>query len=103
MLFQPMKIFVSAAFACSLLGVLKVIFDVVAYGIRAGTFSWSFLFQPVLSTSAVLMLLVGFQLLLIGMLADGVLRRISQRSAPLEPSHGIAVLSGTMAADDTER
>jgi glycosyltransferase involved in cell wall biosynthesis len=90
MLFQPMKIFVPAAFFCIIAGIAKVCLDVVAYFWRTNTFDVSILFQPVLSTSAILLLLVGFQLLLIGMLADGVLRRIAQRNAPLEPSHGVA-------------
>lgn len=91
MLFQPMRVFVPAAFLCGFLGLLKVGFDIFAYGLRTGTFGWSLLYQPVLSISAILLLLVGFQLLLIGMLADGLLRRISQHNGPLEPSHAVVV------------
>jgi glycosyltransferase involved in cell wall biosynthesis len=92
MLFQPMKIFVPLALACMSLGVFKVIFDIVSYIPRTGEFSWSFLFQPVLSTSAILLLLVGLQLLLIGMVADGALRRIAQHNGPLLRSHGVRVI-----------
>ncbi|HZQ09193.1 MAG TPA: glycosyltransferase family 2 protein [Anaerolineae bacterium] len=95
MLFQPMKIFVPLALACVGLGVLKVIFDILSIYPRMGTFSWSFLFQPVLSTSAILLLLVGLQLLLIGMVADGALRRIAQHNGPLVPSHGVQVFEAT--------
>jgi hypothetical protein len=42
-----------------------------------------------LSVSAVLLLLVGLQILLIGMVADGVLRRIGQGNRGLAPSHAI--------------
>jgi len=92
MLFQPMKIFVPLALACAGLGALKVLFDILSYIPRTGEFSWSFLFQPVLSTSAVLLLIVGLQLLLIGMVADGALRRIAQHNGPLVPSHGVRVV-----------
>lgn len=92
MLFQPMKIFVPLAVACGVLGVAKVGFDVVSFIPRTGTFDWSFIYKPVLSTSSVLLLLVGLQLLLIGMVADGALRRIAQYTGRLEPSHGIQVL-----------
>ncbi len=92
MLFQPMKIFVPLALLCMSLGVLKVIFDLVSFIPRTGGLSWSFLFQPVLSTSAILLLLVGLQLLLIGMVADGALRRIAQHNGPLLASHGVRVV-----------
>lgn len=92
MLFQPMKIFVPLALACGGLGVLKILFDIVSFYPRTGSFSWSLIFQPVLSTSAVLLLIVGLQLLLIGMVADGALRRIAQHNGPLVPSHGIRVV-----------
>ena len=49
MLFQPMRVFVPAAFLCGFLGLLKVGFDIFAYGLRTGTFGWSLLYQPVLS------------------------------------------------------
>ncbi len=99
MLFQPMKIFVPLALTCGLLGVLKVVFDIVSIIPRTGSFDWSFIFKPVLSTSSILLLLVGLQLLLIGMVADGALRRIAQHNGPMAPSHGIRVLERT--AEDT--
>jgi glycosyltransferase involved in cell wall biosynthesis len=89
MLFQPLKVFTPLAFTCGLLGGLKVIYDIASVFPRAGRFDWSFLYQPVLSTSSILLLLVALQLLLIGMVADGVVRRIGQHSRPLAPSHGI--------------
>jgi glycosyltransferase involved in cell wall biosynthesis len=92
MLFQPMKIFVPLALTCAGLGVLKILFDIASYYPRTGHLDWSFLFQPILSTSAVLLLIVALQLLLIGMVADGALRRIAQHNGPLVPSHGIRVV-----------
>jgi hypothetical protein len=91
MLFQPLKIFVPLAALFGVFGLLKVALDVVGLFRRADHIDWSLVFQPTLSTSAILMLLVAFQLLLVGMVADGVLRRIAQRNAPLIPSHAIGV------------
>jgi glycosyltransferase involved in cell wall biosynthesis len=89
MLFQPLKVFAPLAFSCGLLGVLKVCFDIGALFPRAANLDWSLLYQPVLSTSAILLLLVALQLLLIGMVADGVVRRIGQHNRSLAPSHAI--------------
>ena len=89
MLFQPLKIFVPLALGAGLLGATKVAFDVVGLFARTTARGWSLLFQPVLSTSAILLLLLGFQLLLVGMVADAVLRRIAQRNRLLAPSHAV--------------
>ena len=92
MLFQPLRIFVPLAFSCGLLGVLKVVYDIVTLFPRASDVSWSLLYQPVLSTSAILLLLAGLQLLLIGMVADGLLRRLGQYNGPVAPSHAFSAL-----------
>lgn len=91
MLFQPLRIFVPLSLACTLLGTLKVLFDIAALFPRSGTASWSLLFQQVVSTSAILLLLAALQLLLVGMVADGVLRRIAQHQRPLVPSRAVPV------------
>ena len=87
MMFQPLRIFVPLAFSFGLLGVLKVIYDIITLIPRHSGLDWSLLYQPVISTSAILLLLVGFQLLMIGMVADGVVRRISQHNRPSAPSY----------------
>ncbi|HEX5418014.1 MAG TPA: glycosyltransferase family 2 protein, partial [Chloroflexota bacterium] len=92
MLFQPLKVFAPLAFACGALGALKVVYDVASFSLRTGNFNWSLLYQPVLSTSAILLLLVGLQLLLIGMLADGILRRIALQNGPIVESHAVKTL-----------
>jgi hypothetical protein len=89
MLFQPLKIFVPLALSCGALGMLKVVYDITSVFQRASASSWSLLVQPMISTSAILLLLVSLQLLLVGMMADGVLRRISQYNRPAVPSRGI--------------
>jgi glycosyltransferase involved in cell wall biosynthesis len=89
MLFQPLRVFIPLSFACGVLGVLKTLFDIVGLFERAPIWNWSLMFQPVLSTTAILLLLVGLQLLLIGMVADGLLHRIAQQSRPLAPSQAM--------------
>jgi glycosyltransferase involved in cell wall biosynthesis len=91
MLFQPLKVFAPLAIGCAGLGFMKVVFDVFALFERARTQSWSLVYQPVVSTSAILLLLVALQLLLVGMMADGVLRRMAQQRAPLIPSRAVRV------------
>jgi glycosyltransferase involved in cell wall biosynthesis len=91
MLFQPLKVFVPLAFLCGFLGSLKVIYDMATLFPRASTLDWSLFYQPVLSTSAILLLLVGLQLLLIGMVADGLLRRMNQHNRNMVPSQAIWV------------
>lgn len=98
MLFHPLRIFAPLAFLCGSLGILKVVYDVVSVFLRAGHFDWSLLYQPVLSTSAILFLLVGLQLLLIGMVADGVVRRIGQQNRSLTPSHAIRAIQSLPVA-----
>jgi glycosyltransferase involved in cell wall biosynthesis len=93
MLFNPLRVFVPLASLCGLLGMLKVVFDITLVFPRVKTFGWSnLLSQPVLSTSSLLLLLAALHLLLIGMVAEGLLRRISQQRR-LVPSHSISVSS----------
>lgn len=89
MLFQPLKIFAPLAFSCSLLGILKAIADIATVLSREPVWDLSLFQHPMLSVSAVLLLLVGLQILLIGMVADGVLRRIGQGNRDLVPSHAV--------------
>jgi glycosyltransferase involved in cell wall biosynthesis len=101
MLFQPLRIFVPLAVGFGLLGVLKVIYDIASYSLRTGTWDWSLLYQPVLSTSAILLLLVGLQVLFFAMLADGIIRRIALHNEPLVSSHAawLVDLPATVATD----
>jgi glycosyltransferase involved in cell wall biosynthesis len=89
MLFQPLRVFAPLSIFTGLMGVLKVAFDIMSVYPRTHRLGWSMLFEPVLSTSAILLLLVALQLLLIGMVADGVIRRIARHSTRLVPSQAI--------------
>jgi glycosyltransferase involved in cell wall biosynthesis len=91
MLFQPLKVFIPAALSFGGLGALKVIYDIATSPLRHPERDWSVLYTPVLSTSAILLLLIGLQFLLIGMVADGVVRRIALHSGPMASSRAVAV------------
>jgi glycosyltransferase involved in cell wall biosynthesis len=92
-LFEPMKIFVPVALALGGLGALKVLFDVLSFGPRTGSYGISLIFQPVISTSAILLLLAALQVLLFGMVADGLIRRIARHGPPLIRSRGLRYLA----------
>ena len=95
-LFQPLRVFVPLATASAGLGVLKTIYDIVTFFPRAGaTPGWSILYLPVLSTTATLFLLAAFQLLVVGLVADAVLRRIAQNHT-LVPSRAVKVATPTV-------
>jgi glycosyltransferase involved in cell wall biosynthesis len=89
MLFQPLKVFVPLAFLFGILGTVKVIYDLVTLFFRYPALDLTIFYQPAISTSAVLFLIVGFQLLMVGMMADGLVRRIGQNNRSLTPSHGV--------------
>ena len=87
MMFNPLKIFLPLALFTGALGVLKALYDIAALFARSPSWDWSLLLQPALSTSAVLLIFISLQLLMIGMVADGVIRRIAQHNQPMVPSH----------------
>jgi hypothetical protein len=89
MMFQPLKVFVPWALTFAGVGLAKGVFDIAALFVRHGGFGWELLFQPVLSTSATLLLLSALQLLLIGMVAEGLLRRVAQHNRSPVISHAI--------------
>lgn len=91
MLFQPLKVFIPAALSFGALGILKVIYDIATSPLRHPEQDWSMFYTPVLSTSAILLLLIGLQFLLIGMVADGVVRRIALHSGPMAASRAVVV------------
>jgi hypothetical protein len=88
MMFQPLRLFLPIAFVLLGLGCAKTVFDIWSLFVRNLHFDVSLLFYPVLSVSAMLLLLTGLQVLFIGMLADAMVRRIGRQDVRL-PSHGI--------------
>ncbi|HEX7777853.1 MAG TPA: hypothetical protein VF424_01365, partial [Vicinamibacterales bacterium] len=90
-LFQPLRVFVPLAVAFGAVGLLKAIYDVISFFPRVRPQDLeSFFVQPLLSTTAVLFLVVGLQLLVLGLVADAVLRRFAQYQVPV-PSRAVTV------------
>lgn len=102
MLFQPLKVFIPAALAFGGLGILKVFYDIATSPLRHPEQDWSVLYTPVLSTSAILLLLIGLQFLLIGMVADGVVRRIALHSGPMTASRAVVVAEVSNQQENSE-
>lgn len=92
MLFQPLKLFAPLSLVIGALGLLKALFDVSAVFVRHPGVGWGLLFEPVLSTSAMLLLTTALQLLLIGMVADGVVRRIAQHNGSAVASRAVTAV-----------
>lgn len=86
MMFNPLKVFIPIALGLGGLGLLKTLFDILAVFARSPYRDWRLLLEPTLSTSAVLLLFVGLQFMMIGMVADGVVRRIAQHNRPMVPA-----------------
>jgi glycosyltransferase involved in cell wall biosynthesis len=87
MLFQPLRVFLPLSLGFVAFGILKAVSDIVQFFLHRASPELSMFYSPVLSTTALLLLMVGLQLLVVGLVADGVLRRIAQQSRPLLPSH----------------
>jgi glycosyltransferase involved in cell wall biosynthesis len=103
MLFQPLRVFVPLAVFVGTLGGAKAVFDIwAAMGRSTAALDVSLLYERgVVSTSAILLLLVGFQLLTVGMVADGVLRRIAQQRPRLVPSRATSAMTLELGRDDS--
>ncbi len=89
MFFNPLKVFVPVALGCFAIGIGKVIIDILFAIINAGELSISLLTQPTISTTAIIFILSGLQILLIGMMSDGLARKIGQRMPAEYVSHAI--------------
>ncbi len=88
MLFQPLRVFLPLAIGFGALGAAKVAFDVSVFAMLSRSQGLERLYAPVLSTSALLLLVIALQLAMVGLVADGVLRRIAQARA-LVPSRAV--------------
>jgi glycosyltransferase involved in cell wall biosynthesis len=93
-LFQPLRVFLPLALLFGGLGFAKTIYDIFALFPRTSATGWAIFYLPVVSTTAMIFLLVGFQLLVVGLVADAVLRRIAQ-SHTLVPSRATTTVSST--------
>jgi hypothetical protein len=64
----------------------------VAFSLHTANPGTQVFMRPVFSISALLFCLLSVQLMLIGLVADGVLRRIAQHGRALVPSRALLVL-----------
>jgi len=87
MLFNPLKIFIPASMFTLILGGIKFIFDVIMAVEEAGGITFTFLTSKVVSSSVLILWFSGLQILLIGMMADGINRKIAQYSIPKAKSY----------------
>ena len=84
MLFNPLKVFVPLAMLSLGMALLKFISDLAVVIHDAGSFSFLLFFTDrIISASALMLGISGLQILLIGMMADGIVRRMSFRHLPI--------------------
>jgi glycosyltransferase involved in cell wall biosynthesis len=100
-LFQPLRVFLPIAFTLGAFGVTKAIFDITVFLATRVSDSWSLLTEPILSTSALLMMGAALQMLVLGLIADGVIRRLIQQKGPPPASHAVRFVETVAATDKT--
>ena len=81
MLFNPLKVFIPLAFACLIIGFGKMVLDiVVALENIPGWLPAALFTRAVISNTSLIFLMAGLQILLIGMVADGIIRKLGGRA-----------------------
>lgn len=88
MLFNPLKVFIPVSLFCFIIGGIKFGLDCFVALHNSGGSIMAILSQPFVSISAMMLLLSGLQILLIGMMSDGLARRL-ERNVP--PVRGVSV------------
>lgn len=89
MMFQPLKVFVPLSILFGVTGLFKSVYDIITLFLRSSAVGAGLLYEATLSTSAIFLLMLAVQFLLIGMMADGLVRRIGQHNRPPVPSRGV--------------
>jgi glycosyltransferase involved in cell wall biosynthesis len=102
MLFNPLKVLVPAAMVCFLLGAAKLTMDVIYAALHTPRLSLFVLGQPVVSTTTVILFLSGLQILLIGMISDGLVRKIGQRMPADYRSHSLHSARARAATEEVQ-
>lgn len=103
MLFQPLRVFLPMGFLFGGIGTIKAVADVVFFVQRTPTPGVSMLNQPVLSSSAILLMLTGLQLLLVGLVADGVIRRIAHHAGSYASSRAVLAVEVDVNEPETRK
>lgn len=90
MMFRPLRVYGPLAAISGSLGLGKAVYDVFVFLNAAAAMGWATLpTRPVFSTTALLLLFVALQFLMIGMVADGVISRIAQTARSPLASQGV--------------
>ncbi len=89
MLFNPLRVFVPLATTLFLLGAGKFTLDLIFAVQREGAISLDILRHPVVSTTTLILTITALQVLLIGMISDGLIRKIAQRMPSDYRSFGV--------------
>jgi glycosyltransferase involved in cell wall biosynthesis len=101
-LFSPLRVFVPVALFAFLVGTIKFLFDVIVALKISGGFNFAFMTQPLISDSTIIFWLAALQIILIGMVADGVIRKLST-SIPIcsdvPPTNPVPDISQEQKAD----
>ncbi len=100
MLFNPLRVFVPLATILFLAGAAKFVLDLVFAFQRAGGFTFEVFRNPVVSTTTLILTLTAFQVLLIGMISDGLIRKIAQRIPSEYQSHGVVAAEELVTEED---
>ncbi len=84
MLFNPLKVFVPISLTILLFALIKIVFDLVLAFQQAGGLNFVFLTSQMISTGALILFLSGLQILLIGMMADGITRKLNRQNETVQ-------------------
>jgi len=103
MLFNPLKVFVPVSMFCFLFAGLKLLFDIALMIERADGFSLSLLTRRIVSITSLTLFLSGLQILLIGMMSEGLIRRFTRDVSSNYQSHWIKNLEKKPSRDDARR
>ena len=103
MLFNPLKVFIPLAFACLIIGLGKGVLDIVVALERVHGWLPAALFsRAVISNTSLIFLLAGLQILLIGMVADGIIRKLGGRAQGKLRGYVIDTVEGERGRSEEE-
>jgi glycosyltransferase involved in cell wall biosynthesis len=77
MLFNPLKVFIPLALGGFILGCIKFVFDLMVSFENSGGLNLGLITQLNISSSTIILWLAALQIILVGMVADGLVRKLS--------------------------
>jgi glycosyltransferase involved in cell wall biosynthesis len=85
MLFNPLKVFIPLALMGFFLGCVKFVFDLIVSVENSGGLNIGLITQLNISSSTIILWLAALQIILVGMVADGLIRKLSCNAADRSP------------------